>query len=228
VKGNEPLATKISVDQLQETVLGQVVEATSDLCLLEGLILPLIKQEKLWEHYPALMQGLWASVGSSFILGLCRVLEFDEDDRLGSLAHLLRRIQSGEGPSGELPRRWEAKRNEFRDAIPARLTNIKAVDGELAVLRSGYLAHLDMTKAGHPKTTIPLDDLKGYLASTTETLTDYFLAFRDESHSFVPSNYGHEPEQFLKWCRLDDYATHHAAWVQAETAASLKRHGLAP
>ena len=174
------------------------------------------------------MHGLWVSVWSSFFLGLCRVLEFDQDDRLGSLANLLRRIQSGEGPSGELPTRWEAKRKEFRDAIPGRLAKIKAVDGQLAVLRSGYFAHLDMTKAGHPKTNIPLDDLKGYLAFTTDTLTDYFLAFRDESHSFVPSNYGHEPEQFLKWCRLDDYATHHAAWVRAEMAALRQRHGLAP
>ena len=47
------MATEISLDKLQETVRGQVVKATSDLCLLEGVILPLIRQEKLWEHYPA-------------------------------------------------------------------------------------------------------------------------------------------------------------------------------
>jgi len=67
-----------------------------------------------------------------------------------------------------------------------------------------------MTKVGHPDLNVPLDELKTFLAFATEVLTDYYLAFQDESHTFEPSNFRHEPQQFLKWCRLDDYATHHA------------------
>ena len=59
----------------------------------------------------------------------------------------------------------------------------------------------------------------------TEVLTDYYLAFQDESHTFEPSNFHHEPQQFLTWSRLDDYATQHAAWVQTEHDVMLKRPG---
>ena len=50
-------------------------------------------------------------------------------------------------------------------------------------------------------------------------MSEYLLAFRDESQSYQPVNYPREPEQFLKWCRLDNYATHHAAWVQEQYKA---------
>ena len=220
------VAARIPFAARREAVHMEVVKATSDRALLEGVILPLVKQEKIWEHYPAILHGLWAAVWSSFFLGLCRILEFREDRKRGSLANLLRRIQSGEDPTDNLPRRWEAKRTEFQDAIPARLDRIREADGRLAMLRSGYLAHLDMTKVGHPDLNVPLDELKTFLVFATEVLTDYYLAFQDESHTFEPSNFHHEPQQFLTWCRLDDYATHHAARVSEERKAALKRYGI--
>lgn len=220
------MAAEIPFAMLREAVHDEVVKATSDRALLEGVVLPLVKQEKFDEHYPAISQGLWVSMWSSFFLGLCRILAFDDDAKLGSLANLLRRIQSGKGPTDNLPLRWEAKRTEFHDAIPARLDRIREADSRLAVLRSAYLAHRDMTKAGHPNLNVPLDELKTFLAFAIKVLADYYLAFQDESHTFEAVNFPREPQQFLKWCRLDDYATHHAAWVDEEHKATLKRHGL--
>jgi hypothetical protein len=50
---------EIPFDVLAEDVRSEVVKASSDAALLEKLIFPLIKQERLWQHYPALLHGLW-------------------------------------------------------------------------------------------------------------------------------------------------------------------------
>jgi hypothetical protein len=83
-----------------------------------------------------------------------------------------------------------------------------------------------MTKAQHPGLNVTLDVLKSHLSFAAEVMTQYLLAFRDESQEFWPTNFGHEPTQFLRWCRLDEYAAHHQASVDAEMSELRKRHGL--
>jgi len=210
-------ADKIPFDALAQATRSEVVKASSDAALLEGLIFPLIKQQRLWDHYPALLHGLWAAVWSSLYMTLCRLFEFKDDRRLASLANLLRRLQEGQRPSTPTPDRWEDARAEFLSSVQSRLEDIRRIDSELAFLRSGYLAHRDVTKAtDHEKAQIAFERLTGLLRLSQELVSEYLLAFRDESQSYQPANYPREPEQFLNWCRLDNYATHHAAWVQAE------------
>lgn len=214
----------IELDVVAEEVRSEVVKASSDAALLEKLIFPLTKQERLWEHYPALLHGLWAAVWSSLYMTLCRLFAFRDDWRMASIANLLRRLEGGERPAKMLPTRWEDARGEFLSRVGPRLEEIKRIDSQLAILRSGYLAHRDVTKVNHETAQIDFTTLRRFLILSQEIVSDYLLAFRDESQSYEPTNYGHEPQQFLRWCRLDHYATHHAAWVQAEHAAMLKRH----
>jgi len=215
---------KIPFDRLAEAVRSEIVKASSDAALLEQLIVPLIQQQRLWDHYPALLHGLWAAVWSSFYMTLSRLFEFKNDWRLASLANLLRRLEEGQRPAMPLPDRCRDARIGFLSRVQERLSAIKQVERELAILRSGYLAHRDLTKpADHEKAQGDMAQLKDLLLLAQTVMSDYLLAFRDEGQAYEPTNYPREPEQFLKWCRLDNYAVHHAAWVQAEHDAQLKR-----
>lgn len=212
-----PMMTqRIPFDVFAEAVHSEVVKASSDAALLEKLIFPLIRQQRLWDHYPAILHGFWAAVWSSFYMTLCRLFEIRTDRRLASLVNLLRWLQDGERPAQPLPLRWADAREGLLSGVRSQLENIKRIDGRLAVTRSGYLAHRDLTKANYEKAEIAFTELNGFLALSQNIVSEYLLAFLDQSQVYEPSNYGHEPVQFLRWCRLDDYATHHAAWVRAE------------
>jgi hypothetical protein len=218
---------KVGFDVFAEAVRRDVVKASSDAALLETLIFPMIRQQRLWDHYPAVLHGLWAAVWSSFYMTLCRLFEYKDDSRTASVANLLRRLLNGDRPAMEPPARWEAERSEFLSRVPAWLDEIKSIDSRLAFLRSGYLAHRDVTKAAdHEKAQIDFSTLNSFLSLSQKIADDYLLVFRDESQSWTPTNYPIESRQFLRWSRLEDYAEHHAAWADADHKRMLKDHGL--
>jgi hypothetical protein len=52
------------------------------------------------------------------------------------------------------------------------------------------LAHRDLTKAAdHEKAQVVFEKLTGLLRLSQELMSEYLLAFRDESQSYQPENY---------------------------------------
>jgi hypothetical protein len=95
----------------------------------------------------------------------------------------------------------------------AEVTPQRRTDRDRGVQPLGVPCHRDLTKTKLPE--VAFTDLWAAIELAQEMLGKYFTAYEDAAHVFEVANVENEPGQFLEWCRLDDYAAHFAAHLEA-------------
>jgi hypothetical protein len=195
----------VAFDDLKTAVRGELIDATSTYRLLTKLVFPMYEQQRLHDHFPLILSSLYESLSRNVLMTVCRLFDPTTDPRHASLSNLLRRVEAHH--SGEdVPRHLLERRAAFVQAIPGRLGAIVERWPPLAQHRSAYLAHRDLTKTKLPE--VLFADVWAAVELATDILGHYFSAYEDAGHMFEYANVEHEPQEFLKWCRLDDYAAH--------------------
>jgi hypothetical protein len=215
-------------DEMVTEVKNEVISVVTDFTVLERVILPLMKQPKLLEHYPVLCMFLYQAVANGVVLALCRLFDPTKDRRHASLANVLRRIRGGERETyaGREPAPTEEQIAEFMASIPGWLGRISEIDGRLAIRRSGLIAHRDMSKKGRPELTIPWGEVRECIELARTITREYMGTFHRIYQLFELVNLSHEPEQFLQWTRLADYARHFAEDLKRRESEMRRQYGM--
>jgi hypothetical protein len=191
---------------VKQTVLNEVLTATNTYGLLTSLIFRLYNQRQLRLRYPFIINSLYRSVTGHVIMTVCRLFDPDTDRRHVSLSNFLRRVRSHHENASSLSPEFREKRLEFEAQIPERLEEIKAGWTPLATYRNAYLAHRDLTKSGPADFTFA--DLRKRIEMAQQIIGEYALAYENASQVFEVLELEREPEEFMRWCRLDDYERH--------------------
>lgn len=195
--------------EITETVRNDVIRATSDYGLIKEMFFPLMNQPKLLDHYPWLVPRLYLAVTGEIIMTLSRLFETKKDHRKASLIMFLGGVRQLPIDDGD---RLCGRKRAYVDRIPAFLVEIGSVEEKLIWYRNAYLAHNDLTKVD--RVDIKWAEVPSFIEKAQAILKGYFSAFEEADQRFEVVNLGWEPKQFLEWCRLDEYAVHHAAHVE--------------
>lgn len=193
------------VDALRREVFGLV----ADFEIVQQFMMPLMRQQRLVDHYPYLLRLLPHAASTGLTLRLCRLFDPDKEPRRGTLGNLLRRVRDGEGLS-KAPLDSESidAREAFMQAVPDRLVKIPKIYARLEAQRNSALAHLDLTRKGEPA-TIKWDEVRESIALARAIVEEYQAAFCGIREAFdLQDDLAHEAERFRAWARLDDYERH--------------------
>lgn len=196
-----------SLAEVTETVRNDVIRATSDYGLIKEVFFSVMNQPALLDHFPWLVPRLYLAVTGEIIMTLCRLFETKRDPRKASLAMFLEGV--GQLPIEDGDRLCERKR-VYLGRKSDFLAEIRLVEGRLAGYRNAYLAHNDLTKVGRVD-IVKWEEVRSFIENAQAILKGYFSAFQESDQRFEVVNLGWEPEQFLRWCRLDKYSEHWAA-----------------
>ena len=194
-------------EQVLETVERDVMRVASHYPLVTGFFFKVMNQRELMNHYPWLLNDLFLAVTGDIVMTLGRLFETTDDPRTACLTTFLLGVERHHTDDEVRPHLKE-RRAGFFVKIDAWRAEIKRVDSRLAWRRNADLAHNDLTKVG--RSDITWLEIKEMIALAESMLKAYYHAFHESDHKFVLANVEGELNTFLKWSRLDDYASHHA------------------
>jgi hypothetical protein len=194
-----------------------VTRVASHYPLVTGLFFKIMNQPELRDHYPWLLDELFLAVTHDIIMTLGRLFESTEDERTACLTTFLLGVEAQHATETDLSAREIAERGAFIKNLDVWRPELRAVNKRLAFVRNADLAHNDLTKVG--RSDITWVELKAMIALAEAILKQYFHAFRQEDQRFVVMNTEWEIRDFLRWTRLDDYASHRARERDAKRAA---------
>lgn len=199
---------------IRGTVERDTIRVASHYRLVTDFFFKVMKQQELVNHYPWMLEELMLAVTSSIVMTLGRLFEWTDDPRRACLNTFLLGVEfQHSADTAGLPEHAKERRAAYFARIPEWQQVIKKTHAQLALRRNFDLAHNDLTKVG--KTDLTWLQLNDMISVATEILGRYFGTFEATDHRFVVTNADHEPEAFLKWCRLDDYNAHKKkAWEQ--------------
>ncbi len=140
--------------ELKSMVFGQVMNATNAQILLTEIVTPIRKQPLLFEHFPFIVNTLINSLEGHVLMTVCRMFEPSEDPRHASLSNFLRSIEQHHAATSDNPppEAIEARRR-YEQEIPTVLGDVASRWPTLAIHRSAYLAHRDLSKKHLPSLT---------------------------------------------------------------------------
>lgn len=197
----------LSFGEIKDAVTQEVIQVASDFGLVKQFFFPLLRQQELLEHYPLIVTSLYRAVTGNILMGLCRLFEADANPRLACLKTFLDYLRTG---SGMMPKEYagaEERRRKYLEQFGQFDREISAANKRLAVQRSAYWAHSDLTKRDR-ELPIKWEELEQFIELAQKILREYYSAYENVDQRFEVVDLGWEPEGFLKWCRLDDYAAH--------------------
>lgn len=203
--------------EVLETVQRDVTRVASHYPLVTGFFFKIMNQRELVDHYPWLLEDLFLAVTDDIIMTLGRLFETSDDPRTACLTTFLLGVELHHaGDAGVRPHLKE-RRAGFLGKIETWRREIKAVEKRLALHRNASLAHNDLTKVG--RSDIRWTEIKDMISLAEGVLKEYFHAFHETDQRFVLANVEWELDNFLKWCRLDDYVAHRTKEREARRAA---------
>ncbi len=164
------------------------------------------------------MEQLFLAVTGNLIMTLGRLFETRQDYRVASLTTFLDHVQK---LGIENPSHLKKRESAYLEAIPRFRKSIRWIEARLRWYRDAYVAHNDLTKVG--KVNIKWVQIKGFISVAQRILKGYYHAHHETDQRFGVVNLEHEPEQFLVWCRLDDYEKHWKVHIQARRADLQRR-----
>lgn len=209
--------TPPAFEEIRDTITQDVIRVATDYALVQRLLVPMVRQPKLLEHYPSLIVQLYSGVTRNVILALCRLFDDVNDMRQATLKTFLRQLK-GRSPSED--ERIQAYRRRI-DGWLLRLAEIKRrLDG----YRNTVLVHSDLTKIADDK-PIEFKEIEEFITVAQEIVKQYYSAYEKVDQRLLVVNVEWEPKQFLEWCRLDDYAEHHRKATAAKMEEYRKKYG---
>jgi len=200
-----------------ETVQRDVTRVASHWEMITRLFFRIMNQKELVDHYPWLLNDLYLAVTGDMVMTLGRLFEVTSDPRTASLTTFLSGVEAHEAADADVRAHLKERRAEFLARISAWRTEIRTIDKRLALVRNANWAHNDLTKVG--RSDIKWTELKDMIAVSEHIVRTYFHAFHDTTQMLVLTNVEWEPDNFLKWCRLDDYADHRTKQREIRHAA---------
>jgi len=207
------------LEKVRDAVTHDVIRVTSDYALVQRLLLPMVRQPKLLEHYPSLVVQFYSAVTGNVILTLCRLFDDSNEMAQATLKTFLRHLKGRPPGKGD-----EERVKQFRRDIDGWLKRIGEIKKRLDGYRNTVLVHNDLTKVGGDK-PIEFKEVEEFIALAQEILGRYYSAHERVSQRFLVVNVEWEPKQFLEWCRLDDYAEHHRKATAAKMDEFRKKYG---
>lgn len=191
-----------------ETVQRDVTRVASHYPMITGVFFRIMNQPQLVQHYPWLLNDLYVAVTGDIVMTLGRLFEVTTDPRTASLTTFVSRVEAHHAADADVKPHLKARRGEFLAQIEAWRSEIKAVEKRLSLVRNANWAHNDLTKVG--RSDIKWSEIKDMISLAERIVSGYFHAFHETDQKLVLANVEWELDNFLKWCRLDDYAAHRA------------------
>ena len=206
-----------SFTEIRDAITQDVIRVTSDYALVQRLLVPMVKQPKLLEHYPSLVVQLHSAVTRNVILALCRLFDDASDMVQATLKTFLRHLKDRPPSEDDRVRR-------YRKDIDAWLRQVVQIKERLDGFRNTALVHNDLTKIEGDK-PIEFKEVEEFTALAQEILKRYYSAYEKVDQRFLVVNVEWEPKAFLEWCRLDDYTEHHRRAIEAKKEEFCQKHG---
>jgi len=171
---------------------------------MTDFVFPLVRQERLFRVYPAIVGRIYATVQDAVILGLSRLLD---TTRNSLTIHFKKFIDTAQKiPLTQI--KYQSQWDEFLNKSNSFLGELPSLKLKLNPLRNKSLVHLSPALPD-PQEITSWDYWSGVLERMENVYSLYQMIVRDaQTTPFWSVNLRDEPKSFLEWCRLDDFEKH--------------------
>lgn len=193
-----------SLEEIEEIIFNELSNTHCNYKYMVDVIFPLLNQNAIRKVYPAILIRMQTTAQQAIIIGLSKLLDTSRDQKI---IHLKKFINSAR----KVPLNMILRKDQWDDFLEKSeefLKEIPSLKHNLDPLRNRFYAHL-MPIIPDPPEKTTWEFWRKILERMENIFNLYQGAVKDKNTSqFWTTNLDYEPQNFLKWCRLDDFKQH--------------------